>query len=93
MLLLPMEKYGTKSLDSMGNDTPLATMSNRLKIIFEYLKQMFSQLTDPPIDPIRKAIVTLMECMIGPEGDLTKTSEKQFHRISLKAPLLSIEET
>lgn len=62
MLLLPMEKYGTKSLDSMGNDTPLAMMSNRLKIIFEYLKQMFSQLTDPPIDPIHKAIVTLMEC-------------------------------
>ena len=54
---------------------------------------MFSQLTDPPIDPICKAVVTLMEFMIGPEGDLTKTSEKQNHIISLKAPILSIEET
>lgn len=93
MLLLPMAKYGTESLGSMGNDTPLAVMSNRPKIIFEYFKQMFAQVTNPPIDPIREAIVTSMECMIGPEGDLTETSEKQCHRLSLKGPILTIEET
>jgi len=77
----------------MGNDAPLALMSNRPKIIFEYFKKMFTQVKNPPIDPIREAIVTSMECMIGPEGDLTETSEKQCHRLSLKGPILSIEET
>lgn len=93
MLLLPMAKDGIESLGSMGNDAPLAVMSNRPKIIFEYFKQMFAQVTNPPIDPIREAIVTSMECMIGPEGDLTETSEKQCHRLSLKGPILSINQT
>ncbi|KAL5989333.1 glutamate synthase [NADH] [Asimina triloba] len=92
MLLLPMARDGTEPLGSMGNDTPLAVMSNREKLTFEYFKQMFAQVTNPPIDPIREKIVTSMECMIGPEGDLTETTEKQCHRLSLKGPLLSIEE-
>ncbi|KAF5451051.1 hypothetical protein F2P56_031350 [Juglans regia] len=93
MLLLPMAKDGVEALGSMGNDTPLAVMSNREKLTFEYFKQMFAQVTNPPIDPIREKIVTSMECMIGPEGDLTETTEEQCHRLSLKGPLLSIEET
>ncbi|MBA0835318.1 hypothetical protein Goarm_007602 [Gossypium armourianum] len=93
MLLLPMAKDGTEALGSMGNDAPLAVMSNREKLTFEYFKQMFAQVTNPPIDPIREKIVTSMECMIGPEGDLTETTEEQCHRLSLKGPLLSIEET
>ncbi|KAF7830769.1 glutamate synthase [NADH], amyloplastic isoform X3 [Senna tora] len=92
MLLLPMAKDGVEALGSMGNDTPLAVMSNREKLLFEYFKQMFAQVTNPPIDPIREKIVTSMECMIGPEGDLTETTEEQCHRLSLKGPLLSIEE-
>lgn len=92
MLLLPMAKDGTEALGSMGNDTPLAVMSDREKLSFEYFKQMFAQVTNPPIDPIREKIVTSMECMIGPEGDLTETTEEQCHRLSLKGPLLSIEE-
>ncbi|KAL3524404.1 hypothetical protein ACH5RR_017238 [Cinchona calisaya] len=92
MLLLPMAKDGVEALGSMGNDAPLAVMSNREKLTFEYFKQMFAQVTNPPIDPIREKIVTSMECMIGPEGDLTETTEEQCHRLSLKGPLLSIEE-
>lgn len=92
MLLLPMAKDGVEALGSMGNDTPLAVMSNREKLTFEYFKQMFAQVTNPPIDPIREKIVTSMECMIGPEGDLTETTEEQCHRLSLKGPLLLIEE-
>ncbi|KAF2610711.1 hypothetical protein F2Q70_00008057 [Brassica cretica] len=92
MLLLPMAKDGTEALGSMGNDAPLAVMSNREKLCFEYFKQMFAQVTNPPIDPIREKIVTSMECMIGPEGDLTETTEEQCHRLSLKGPLLTIEE-
>ncbi|KAI3846660.1 hypothetical protein MKW92_019453 [Papaver armeniacum] len=92
MLMLPMAKDGTEALGSMGNDAPLAVMSNREKLAFEYFKQMFAQVTNPPIDPIREKIVTSMECMIGPEGDLTETTEEQCHRLSLKGPLLSIQE-
>ncbi|KAL8049484.1 hypothetical protein ABFS82_06G022500 [Erythranthe guttata] len=92
MLLLPMAKDGIEALGSMGNDAPLAVMSNREKLTFEYFKQMFAQVTNPPIDPIREKIVTSMECMVGPEGDLTETTEEQCHRLSLKGPLLSIEE-
>lgn len=92
MLLLPMARDASEALGSMGNDTPLAVMSNRDRLPFEYFKQMFAQVTNPPIDPIREKIVTSMECMIGPEGDLTETTEEQCHRISLKGPLLSIDE-
>ncbi|XP_052172313.1 LOW QUALITY PROTEIN: glutamate synthase 1 [NADH], chloroplastic [Diospyros lotus] len=92
MLLLPMAKDGVEALGSMGNDAPLAVMSDREKLTFEYFKQMFAQVTNPPIDPIREKIVTSMECMIGPEGDLTETTEAQCHRLSLKGPLLSTEE-
>ncbi|OAY30261.1 glutamate synthase 1 [NADH], chloroplastic isoform X1 [Manihot esculenta] len=92
MLLLPMAKDGAEALGSMGNDAPLAVMSNREKLTFEYFKQMFAQVTNPPIDPMREKIVTSMECMIGPEGDLTETTEEQCHRLSLKGPLLAVEE-
>ncbi|KAL5202555.1 hypothetical protein ABZP36_013507 [Zizania latifolia] len=92
MLMLPMAKDGTEPLGSMGNDTPLAVMSNREKLTYEYFKQMFAQVTNPPIDPIREKIVTSMECMIGPEGDLSETTERQCHRLTLKGPLLSTDE-
>ncbi|KAK9665272.1 hypothetical protein RND81_14G101700 [Saponaria officinalis] len=92
MLMLPMAKDSTEALGSMGNDAPLAVMSNREKLTFEYFKQMFAQVTNPPIDPIREKIVTSTECMIGPEGDLTETTEEQCHRLSLKGPLLSVDE-
>ncbi|OEL30733.1 Glutamate synthase 2 [NADH], chloroplastic [Dichanthelium oligosanthes] len=92
MLLLPMAKNGVEALGSMGNDTPLAVMSNRDKLTSEYFKQMFAQVTNPPIDPIREKIVTSMECMIGPEGDLSETTEHQCHRLKLQGPLLHINE-
>ncbi|KAF8726647.1 hypothetical protein HU200_019107 [Digitaria exilis] len=92
MLLLPMAKSGVEALGSMGNDTPLAVMSSREKLTYEYFKQMFAQVTNPPIDPIREKIVTSMECMIGPEGDLSETTEHQCHRLKLQGPLLHIDE-
>lgn len=92
MLLLPMVKDSTEALGSMGNDAPLAVMSTRDKLTFEYFKQMFAQVTNPPIDPIREKIVTSMECMVGPEGDLSDTTEGQCNRLALKGPLLSTDE-
>eukprot|EP00245_Coleochaete_scutata_P001682 TRINITY_DN12105_c0_g1_i1.p1 TRINITY_DN12105_c0_g1~~TRINITY_DN12105_c0_g1_i1.p1 ORF type:complete len:2269 (+),score=508.94 TRINITY_DN12105_c0_g1_i1:124-6930(+) len=93
MLLLPMARDGSEALGSMGNDAPLACMSDRPKLLFEYFKQMFAQVTNPPIDPIREAVVTSTECMIGPEGDLTATTEEQCQRLSLPGPLLTVRET
>ncbi|KAL8103900.1 hypothetical protein AgCh_028194 [Apium graveolens] len=92
MLLLPMAKDVVEALGSMGNDAPLAVMSNREKLTFEYFKQIFAQVTNPPIDPIREKIITSMECMVGPEGDLTETNEEQCQCMSLQGPLLSIHE-
>jgi glutamate synthase (NADH) len=92
MLLLPMAKNGVEALGSMGNDTPLTVMSNGEKLPFDYLKQMFAQVTNPPIDPIREKFVTSMECMIGPEGDLSETTEHRCHRLKLQGPLLHIDE-
>ena len=62
MLLLPMAKDGTEALGSMGNDAPLAVMSDREKLTFEYFKQMFAQVTNPSIDPIRENII--FNCLI-----------------------------
>jgi glutamate synthase (NADPH/NADH) len=90
MILLPMVATGSEPLGSMGNDAPLAVMSEIPKLSFEYLKQMFAQVTNPPIDPIREAVVTSLECMVGPEGDLVRTSETDAHRLRLRSPLLTV---
>ena len=92
MILLPMIGTGAEALGSMGNDAPLAVMSEIPKLSFEYFKQMFAQVTNPPIDPIREAVVTSLECMVGPEGDLVTTSETDAHRLRLKSPLLTVEQ-
>ena len=92
MILLPMVGTGDEALGSMGNDAPLAVMSEIPKLTFEYFKQMFAQVTNPPIDPIREAVVTSLECMVGPEGDLVTTSESDAHRLRLESPLLTVEQ-
>eukprot|EP00897_Mesotaenium_endlicherianum_P000426 jgi/Mesen1/10384/ME000081S09774 len=92
MLLVPMAESGSEPLGSMGNDTPLACMSDRPKLTFEYFKQLFAQVTNPPIDPIREAVVTSTKCFVGPEGDLTETTEGQCHRLSLEGPLLTLDQ-
>eukprot|EP00898_Chlorokybus_atmophyticus_P003594 jgi/Chlat1/4235/Chrsp27S04246 len=88
MLLTPIVNTGSEPLGSMGNDTPLACLSDRPKLLYEYFKQLFAQVTNPPIDPIREKLVTSTECLIGPEGDLTTTTEEQAHRLRLKRPLI-----
>lgn len=92
LLLLPMAKAAAEPLGSMGNDAPLAALSQRPKILYEYFKQLFAQVTNPAIDPLREKLVTSVECMIGPEGDLTQISQGQAHRLELQRPLLKPEE-
>lgn len=75
LLLLPMAVDGAEALGSMGNDAPLAPLSRRPKLLPEYFKQLFAQVTNPPLDPLREKVVTSTRCMIGPEGDVTSPGE------------------
>ena len=70
-MLLPMAKAAYDPLGSMGNDAPLAAISQRPKLLYEYFKQLFAQVTNPAIDPLREKFVTSTRCMIGPEGDVS----------------------
>jgi len=89
MLLLPMIINSKEALGSMGNDTPLACMTMYPQLVFDYFKQLFAQVTNPPIDPFREKIVMSLECPIGPEANLLEPSADQCKRIILETPILS----
>ena len=92
MLLLPMIKTKKEALGSMGNDAPLACLSAFQPLPYEYFKQLFAQVTNPPIDPFREKIVMSMQCPIGPESNILQPSAKQVHRLWLNNPILSISD-
>ncbi|KAJ9598085.1 hypothetical protein L9F63_026811, partial [Diploptera punctata] len=79
MLLLPMIQTKKEALGSMGNDAPLACLSTFQPLPYDYFKQLFAQVTNPPIDPFREKVVMSLMCPIGPEANLLEPSEKQ-HR-------------
>ena len=92
LLMLPMINEGKESLGSMGNDTALACLSLQPHLLPEYFRQLFAQVTNPPIDPIREEIVMSLECYVGPEGNILEMHESQCHRLILKSPILTIKE-
>ncbi|KAF9049321.1 NADPH-dependent glutamate synthase [Hymenopellis radicata] len=92
LLMLPMLNDGKEALGSMGNDAPLAAMATQPRLIYDYFRQLFAQVTNPPIDPIRESIVMSLEAYVGPEGNLLEMKPEQCHRILLPSPLISIEE-
>lgn len=92
MLLAPMATNGVEAVGAMGIDTPLAVLSDKPKLLYDYFKQLFAQVTNPPIDPIREAIITSAETTIGSEGNLLKPTPQSCHLISLKTPLITNEE-
>ncbi|KZT28486.1 NADPH-dependent glutamate synthase [Neolentinus lepideus HHB14362 ss-1] len=92
LLMLPMVADGKEPLGSMGNDAALACMATQPRIIYDYFCQLFAQVTNPPIDSIREAIVMSLESYVGPEGNLLEMKAEQCHRILLPSPILSIEE-
>jgi glutamate synthase (NADPH) large chain len=92
VILGPMAKSGVQPLGSMGTDTPLAILSNKPQLLYNYFHQLFAQVTNPPIDPIREEIITSTTTQIGSEGNLLKPSEKSARMIELEQPLLSNEE-
>ena len=92
LLLGPMAADSKEALGSMGNDAPLACLAQQPRLLYEYFRQLFAQVTNPPIDPIREAIVMSLECYVGPQGNLLEMDSSQCHRLMLPSPVLSIED-
>ncbi|MGB3204430.1 MAG: glutamate synthase large subunit [Crinalium sp.] len=92
ILLTPMARDGVEAVGSMGADTPLAVLSDRPKLLYDYFQQLFAQVTNPPIDSIREEIVTSAETTIGSERNLLKPEPESCHLIELKSPILSNED-
>jgi glutamate synthase (NADPH/NADH) len=89
LLVVPMFKGGVEALGSMGNDAPLACLSQRPKPVFDFFKQLFAQVTNPPLDSTRESIVMSLECPVGPESDITLCTPEHAKRLRLKSPLIS----
>jgi glutamate synthase (ferredoxin) len=92
LLMAPMARDGVEAVGSMGTDTPLAVLSEKPQSMFNYFKQLFAQVTNPPIDCIREEIVTSAETTIGSEKNLLKAQPESCHLIELKSPILTNEE-
>ena len=92
ILLSPMAQNGVEAIGAMGTDTPLAVLSNRSKLLYDYFQQLFAQVTNPPIDSIREAIITSPETTIGAERNLLKPEPESCHLIHLKTPIISNQE-
>ncbi len=92
ILMLPMARDGTEAIGSMGTDTPLAVLSNKPQPLFNYFKQLFAQVTNPPIDCIREEIIMSTETAIGSESNLLKPGPEHARLIELKSPILTNEE-
>ena len=90
MLMIPMLKTRKEALGSMGNDAPLACLSKYQPILYEYFKQLFAQVTNPPIDPFREKIVMSLACPVGPEGNILEPRAELCHRLWLENPVLSL---
>jgi len=91
-LLKPMATDGKEALGSMGNDAALACLSDQARLTYDYFKQLFAQVTNPPIDSIREEVIMSLECYIGPEGNLLETTEGQCHRLLMPQPILTNEQ-
>ncbi|KAJ0125103.1 enhancer-2 of am [Diaporthe amygdali] len=92
LILAPMAADEKEALGSMGNDAPLACLSKEPQLLANYFRQLFAQVTNPPIDPIRESIVMSLECYVGPQGNLLEIAPEQCGRLLLKSPILSIPE-
>src|SRR5262249_48409237 len=91
ILLQPMA-LGEEATGSMGTDTPLAVLSDKPKLLFEYFQQLFAQVTNPPIDAIREEIVMAEDVMLGPESNLLEETPQHCHRLWIQHPVVTNEE-
>ena len=92
VILGPTARDGVQPLGSMGTDTPLAVLSDRPQLLFNYFKQLFAQVTNPPIDPIREEIITSTETRLGSESNLLNPRPESCRIIELEHPILTNEQ-
>jgi glutamate synthase domain-containing protein 2/glutamate synthase domain-containing protein 1/glutamate synthase domain-containing protein 3 len=92
MILEPMGSNGAEPVGSMGNDTPIAVLSDMNPLLFNYFKQLFAQVSNPPLDAIREELVTSLEISLGPELNLFEETPEHAHQLRLKEPFLTNRE-
>jgi len=92
-MLIPLLNQKKDPIYSMGDDASLACLSDKPRLIYDYFKQLFAQVTNPPIDSIREEVIMSLECFVGPEGNLLDTTEAQAHRLRVPHPILTDKET
>jgi glutamate synthase (NADPH) large chain len=92
ILLAPMARDGVEAVGSMGNDTPLAALSQKSRLLYDYFKQLFAQVTNPPIDSIREEVITSSDVWLGSEGNLLDPQPTDCRRVELKGPIITNEE-
>ncbi|WP_026411439.1 glutamate synthase large subunit [Actinomadura oligospora] len=92
VILSPMARTGAEPLGSMGTDTPIAVLSERPRLLFDYFKQLFAQVTNPPLDAIREELVTSLQSTLGPEGNLLEPGPDSCRRLVLPTPILDNDE-
>eukprot|EP00820_Chromera_velia_P022382 Cvel_8240.t1-p1 / transcript=Cvel_8240.t1 / gene=Cvel_8240 / organism=Chromera_velia_CCMP2878 / gene_product=Glutamate synthase 1 [NADH], chloroplastic, putative / transcript_product=Glutamate synthase 1 [NADH], chloroplastic, putative / location=Cvel_scaffold450:49418-60429(-) / protein_length=2160 / sequence_SO=supercontig / SO=protein_coding / is_pseudo=false len=93
LLIRPCLSDGMEPLGSMGNDTPLACLSEQPRLVFDYFHQLFAQVTNPPLDPIRESVVMSLACYVGPERDiLADPSAEHCKRLYLEDPTLDAQQ-
>jgi glutamate synthase (NADPH/NADH) large chain len=92
ILLEPMARNGAEPIGSMGTDTPIAILSARPRLLFDYFVQLFAQVTNPPLDSIREEIVTSLGSIIGPEGNLLEATPRHCHQVVLPFPVIDNDE-
>lgn len=91
-MLLPLVTQLRDPVGSMGNDAALACLSDKPRMIYDYFKQLFAQVTNPAIDSIREEVVMTLQCYIGPEGNLLESTKQHVHRLLVRHPILSNED-
>lgn len=88
LLVAPMVRTGAEPIGSMGTDTPIAVLSRRPRMLYDYFQQLFAQVTNPPLDAIREEVVTSLQGTTGGERDLLNPDENSCHQIQLPQPIL-----
>jgi glutamate synthase (NADPH) large chain len=91
-IIAPMAETGAEAIGSMGTDTPLAVLSDRPRLLFDYFSQLFAQVTNPPLDAIREEMVTSLASSIGPEGNLLEPGPDSCHQIVIPYPVLDSDQ-
>jgi len=91
-MLVPMIQTQVDPIGSMGNDSAIACLSDQPRLIYDYFKQLFAQVTNPSIDSIREDVIMSLECYIGPEKNLLAATPEHCHRLLIHHPILTNEE-